>query len=172
MEALTWGFIGTLIGAAVGATASVVTTVINTKNTHALQRKVDAAKKDGQHNDFQCENLMKVQDELSSNMRLIFEAHLSDVKYYKENPASSKKPLLQESLDIKIRESNQQLSILTERVSDDTLRRQIQEVRDQLTNVIMASSESESLHAINHATSNISLLMSNIGVHIRNSYQR
>ena len=115
---------------------------------------------------------MKVQDELSSNMRLIFEAHLSDVKYYKENPASSKKPLLQESLDIKIRESNQQLSILTERVSDDTLRRQIQEVRDQLTNVIMASSESESLHAINHATSNISLLMSNIGVHIRNSYQR
>lgn len=171
MEALTWGFIGTLIGAVVGATASIVTTIINTKNTHALQLKADAAKKSGQHNDFQCENLMKVQDELSSNMRLIFEAHLSDVEHYRANPTSNKKPLLKESLDAKIRESNQQLSIITERVSDDALRSQIHEARDQLTNVVMASSENESVHAINHVTSNTSLLMSNIGVHIRNSYQ-
>ncbi|GAA0355809.1 hypothetical protein GCM10009092_20100 [Bowmanella denitrificans] len=171
MEQLTWGFIGTIVGALVGASASIVTTVLNTKNTHSLQKKLDLAKKEERHKEFQCNNLMLLQDELSSNMRLFFRVHLSDIAYYRQNPAPNKRPLIPEDLDVSIRESNQKLSILTERVEDDTLRADIDNCRNLLTKVSLATSESESSYAISEATQILSKLMENLGVHIRNLYK-
>lgn len=171
MEPLTWGFIGTLVGAIVGASASIVTTVINTKNTHSLQQKADLAKKEDRLKEFQCNNLMQLQDELSSNARHVFQVHLSDITYYRQNPDSNKKPLLPKDLDASIRESNQRLSILTERVEDDTLRDNINNYRNFLTKVTLASSEDESDYAMDLAFQNLPKLMESFGVHIRNLYK-
>ncbi len=171
MDALSWGFVGTVIGAVVGASASIITTIINTKNTHSLQRKADVVKREQRYREFQSENLMILQEELSSNMRLTFEAHLSDLKYFKQNPSSDDMPYLPESLNKKIRESNQKLAIVTERVANDELRYKIQKVRQLLFEVTTASSEAESYGSINIAGAEMQNLMSDLGVHIRNLYQ-
>lgn len=173
MDALSWGFVGTVIGAVVGASASIITTIINTKNTHSLQRKADVIKREQRHREFQSENLMILQEELSSNMRLTFEVHLSDLKYFKQNASSGSgdMPYLPESLNKKIRESNQKLAIVTERVANDQLRYKIQKVRQLLFEVTTASSEAESYGSINIAGAEMQNLMSDLGVHIRNLYQ-
>lgn len=52
MEPLTWGFIGTLIGAIVGASASIFTTYINARNSSKIQENIEALKEKKYFEDF------------------------------------------------------------------------------------------------------------------------
>jgi gas vesicle protein len=171
MDAFVWGFIGTIIGAAVGATASILTTVINTKNTHRLQVNADKLKKQERHNELQLQNLMGLQNDLSDYMRLIFRAHLSDVKQFNSGELGSNKPLLEESLDEEIRESRQKLSIIVERVSDDILRNKIQSTISLASNVLDANSDEESTYSVHLAAENMAGIIKSLGSNIRKLYK-
>ena len=165
MEAL-WGFIGTVIG----ATTSIIATKINTKNMNKLQQNIELAKKQERHNEFQCENLKKIQEELIYNVRLIFEVHLSDTNYYTENPSVNNRPFVKEPLNTKLRKSMQQLSILNERIGNDELRIKIDNYRKLLFEIVRASSKSDSEIAITNITNSFEVLHSDIGTQIRKSY--
>ena len=165
MEAL-WGFIGTIIG----ATASIIATIINTKNMNKIQQNIELAKKQERHNEFQCENLKKIQEELIYNIRLIAEVHLSDTNYYTENSSVNNRPFVKEPLNTKLRESKQQLLILNERIGNDELRIKINNYRKLLFEIEIASSKNESEIAITNIISSFEVLNSDIGDQIRKLY--
>ncbi|OXA93799.1 hypothetical protein [Flavobacterium hercynium] len=61
MDPLTWGFIGTLIGTVVGASATILTTIINTRNVSRKQNKLEIYKRQEIFREFQRDNYLKIQ---------------------------------------------------------------------------------------------------------------
>lgn len=138
MDAATWGFIGTLVGAVVGSLASILTTLIAGANTRKLQSHADALLRLERSREFQRSNLLELQEALSRNMRLAARAHFEELDYRRKNSESKTRPLLREDLDQELSESYRRLSILVERLADNQLRNSIKNLRRDIWRVISA----------------------------------
>ena len=68
MEPLTWAFIGTILGTIVGASSSIITTVITAKNSSKIQRELDKYTREENFREFQRNNYLKLQDQINSPM--------------------------------------------------------------------------------------------------------
>jgi hypothetical protein len=79
VDAAVWGFIGTILGAVVGASASVATTVIASKNAAAMQSQADSLDRSERSRAFQRDNLLATQEALQSVGRLVSRAFHHDV---------------------------------------------------------------------------------------------
>jgi hypothetical protein len=108
MDAATWGFIGTLAGAVIGATASICTTLVSSWNASRLQQNADYLERIERARAFQRDNLLALQDSLQDAMRLAARAHLEDAV-----AANFGKSMLSEEVNQNILLSNRKLSILT-----------------------------------------------------------
>lgn len=73
MEPAIWGFVGTLTGAA----ASIITTVIISRNQVQLQKENDSLERQERARAFQRENLLKIQDILQEALRFMFKPTLN-----------------------------------------------------------------------------------------------
>jgi hypothetical protein len=170
MEPVTWGFIGTLVGAVVGASASIITTLITERNSSKLQQDAASLERSERARELQRSTLLEIQDALSSGMRLVGRAHLEDAESFRRSENDGKRPLLSEQLDQELLISNRRLALLTERIADDPLRESIKALHREMTNVLMARTESESEAALQYASSIFGKVMENIGVARRSSY--
>lgn len=85
MDAAIWGFIGTVVGTVVGASASILTTFINARNSARLQENADTLQRLERAREFQRTNLLELQEALSQHMRLIGRAHLEDVESFRKS---------------------------------------------------------------------------------------
>ncbi len=85
MDPLTWGFIGTIIGAMVGASASIITTLINVQNSIKNQTNLEKYKRQEVFREFQRNNYLKIQEIFPSALRFAFKLHSIDVKNYYKN---------------------------------------------------------------------------------------
>lgn len=124
MSPESWGFIGALIGTVVGASASIITTVINSRNAAKIQKEIIENAQDEQFKKIQRENLLELQELVSHVCRLITKAHLEDLKNNKEGIKWSSariSPKLDNDIEVSIRE----LSIKLERIADDELREEL-----------------------------------------------
>lgn len=144
MDANLWGFIGAVIGTLVGATASIVTTVINAKSTYKLQAQANSDSRLDRARDFHRSNLLELQEILSDHMRLIAKAHLAHAAFLDQYPNAPEEFRLSDELDESIRLANRKLSIRIERVADNTLREKIKAVRSVSNSVSDAKSADES----------------------------
>lgn len=81
MEPAIWGFVGTLIGAA----ASIITTVITSRNQVQLQKEYDLLERQERAQVFQRENLLKIQDTLQDALRFYGQAYLEFLKVYRRD---------------------------------------------------------------------------------------
>lgn len=167
MDAATWGFIGTLVGAIVGASASILTTVLNSRNSAKLQQNADTFERLERAREFQRSNLLEIQDALSQNMRLVARAHLEDVESYRN---SDRNQFLSEDLSQELMLSSRKVSLLTERIADDSLRVNLKELKQKMTDVLMAKSEAESRELIQSASSEFEQFMVQLGIVLRNNY--
>lgn len=149
MEPLTWAFIGTIIGTAVGAAASIFTTMITASNSRKLQESAASIERSEKAREFQRNNLLELQEALSVGMRLTWRAHLFDTKQPQKSNESDRTALLPEELNQQIFNSNRQLSILTERVINDQLRESIRDLRESMTKVLMVRAEDKSFLEMN-----------------------
>ena len=64
MNPESWGFIGTLIGAIVGASASILTTKINSKNAIKIQEEIERNTRKERFRNFQRDNILELQETL------------------------------------------------------------------------------------------------------------
>ena len=170
MEPVTWGFIGTLAGAIVGASASIATTYITARNSRLLQEGAASLERSERAREFQRNNLIELQDTLFSGMRLIGRSHLEDVESFRKDGNEGRSSMLSEELNQELMMSSRKLAILTERIADQSLRERINALRTEMTDVLMAKTESESFSAIKTASGTFEKTMENIGVVLRGSY--
>lgn len=170
MEPITWGFIGTIVGTVAGASASILTTVIAERNRRSIRRDDATYARAERAQEFQCNNLLKVQDVLSSTMRLVFRAHLEDMHQYRNRLSESEPPMLSGNLDNEIRLSNRELSILSERIADDLLRENIKLLRARMSAVLVAKRAEESESALKALSYAFDESMAKIGIVLRNTF--
>lgn len=167
MEPVTWGFIGTIVGTVAGASASILTTVITERNLRHIKRDEASFIREEKAREFQFGNLLKLQDFLSSTMRLVARAHLEDMEHFRQRHSPSDVSMLSEELDNEILLSNKELSILSERIADDDLRKNIKLLRAKMTSVVMAKSAEESEAALRILSSAFDESMAKIGMALR-----
>lgn len=170
MEPITWGFIGTIAGAIVGSSASIITTLITGWNSRKLQDNAAAIERQERARDLQRTNLIELQEALFTGMRLTGRAHLEDVESYKTGKNNGRVSLLGEELNQELLLSNRRLSILTERVADNELRAKIKELHRQMTSVLLANSENESTAALAKTSKLFELLMDKLGETLRRTF--
>ena len=170
MGAASWGFIGTVLGAVVGASASILTTLISGRNSARLQEKADTLQRLERAREFQRNNLLELQDSLFQQMRMIGRAHLEDIEYFRKSESGERSNFLSEELNQELMLSNRKVAILTERISDDSLRNNLKELRRKMTNVLMARSENESREMLQQASDHFELFMGQLGVVLRSNY--
>ncbi|EKY4875663.1 hypothetical protein [Vibrio alginolyticus] len=170
MESLSWGFIGTIIGAVVGASASIFTSVIMASNARKLQLSAVSLERSEKAREFQRDNLLELQEALSYGMRLIGRAHLYDMEHFQKASENERVVLLPEELDQEIYNSSRQLSILTERIVNESLRKSIKRLRSLMTEVLMTRTEKDSLASINNAQTAYEDVMILLGKVLRDNY--
>ncbi|WP_027250713.1 hypothetical protein [Photobacterium halotolerans] len=137
MEAVTWGFIGTIIG----ALASIATTAITSWNSHILSNKAKEHEKKEAANAFQRETILELQVELLEYFRSCCQIYRDD-KINFENTEQWGRPISEE-LNVQNRALNAKTSILVQRVVNDELRASLQVLKDNCTKCLMAKDEPE-----------------------------
>jgi hypothetical protein len=169
MEPSTWGFIGTILGTIVGASASIFATYLNGKNTINIQKSTEKFKREELFREFQRDNLLKLQDEFSKGMRFIGKIHSESLNYFNKNN-SGKGFKISDNVDIGITASFQNLMKLTERVNNDKLREQIIEIRKSMARFSISEIESENHMHFKNLIDKYGLLMTEIGIELRKNY--
>lgn len=170
MVAATWGFIGTIIGAIVGASACIFTTIINSRNAANLQLKAEKYKLNERFREFQRENLLKLQNDLSNSIRLIGMAYIEDLNNYNENNTWCT-ILRSNKLDEDIRISFLDLSILIERVNNDDLREYLRYIKKQMSKCLHAQTKGEAERLIKKTGDDFTQVMTKLGYELRNIYK-
>lgn len=140
MEAASWGFIGTVVGALVGASASVATTAITNWNAFRLQKGSNALERAERARAFQRENLLSAQETLQDLMRLMVRAHFADLAAYRATGEWGKN-MLDDEINENTLLSNRKISALVVRVADDALRGRLKDLLGKINAVISATSK-------------------------------
>lgn len=169
MDAALWGFIGTVLGAAVGASASVATTVIASKNAAGLQAQADSLERSERSRAFQRDNLLATQEALQSVGRLVSRAFHHDVMACRSGGVWAT-TLLPAELDESLGDSNRCLAALMQRIADDSLREQLRQVHSDLTLVTMSASREEADARMTASTVAFDRVMTHLGQVLRSNY--
>lgn len=137
MEAATWGFIGTIVG----AIASIATTAITNWSSYNLKNKSIKHEKEALANTFQREVILELQVELLEYIRTCSQIYKCDRDYFEKNNCWGR------SIPDELDELNRCLSaktfILTQRVSHDELRNNLMLLKSNCTKFLLAQDQYE-----------------------------
>ena len=123
MDAMTWGFVGTVVG----ATASIATTAITNWNTFKISQSTKIQDREERARVFQRETLLELQIEIRKYILTCSRSHRSKMKIY--DLTCEWKEHIPENLDEQIFELNSKTSTLIQRVSNDELRSKLDELQ-------------------------------------------
>jgi phosphoribosylaminoimidazole-succinocarboxamide synthase len=138
MDAMTWGFVGTVVG----ATASIATTAITNWNTFIISQNSKVQDREERARVFQRETLLDLQVVIRNYLKASVLAHRADKKNYTESGEWGKYALPDE-LNDQLLELNSKTSILIQRVSNDELRNQLSELKAAVTKNQLARNEND-----------------------------
>jgi hypothetical protein len=165
VEAAIWGLLGTIVG----ALASIGTTFIQTRNTHALQRSVAQIEREERRRFFQRDTIVELQDTLHDLYRMVTRAFLEDEALFRKHGTWGNHPLSEEVND-GVRVLRRRLIILVGRVADDELRGEINAASEALMGMTMARTQEEATRLYPVVTSQGARIMERIGRGLRAQY--
>ena len=170
MEPLTWGFIGTLVGTVVGASASIITKIINARNSSKIQNDLEKYKREEIFREFQRDNYLKLQEIFHKALRLVSLLHLEEIKSFNETGKWQKTQLNSES-DKNLMIALRDLSFYEERIENDPLREELKSLRKKISSVSRTSNKSESDNIMLDLMKNdFDRIMTNLGTELRKNY--
>lgn len=169
MEAAAWGFVGTLIGAVVGAATSVLTTTINSRNAYSIHSLKNDQERAERARVFQREALLTTQDIVQETMRLMARAHLADNAAFRETQQWGRN-MLEDGLSESIQLANQKMTAMVERISDDSLRASLKSLHSLCNTVLSADSPEESREIFNAVSEFFTKVMAQLGTALRSHY--
>jgi hypothetical protein len=165
MESALWGFLGTLVG--VGS--SVSTTYLTNKKSINLQKDADLLKRNELSRAFQRETLLNLQDTLYETMRLIGQIHIEDSNNYKKTGIWGKSEFSEE-VNENFMLSMRKLSILKERISNNQLRLNLNDLHQDLSKAIFSKSEDDFFVLFQNILDKFESFMEELGVILRENY--
>ncbi len=169
MDASSWGFLGALVGTIVGALASILTTLVSSRSANDLQLSADVLARSERARAFQRDTLIELQEVMLAAIRLVHRAHSEDVKAARQSGEWGKSKLSEE-IDQGIFQTNGKLAVLAERIGDGDLRSSLGDLRQTMTNCLLAKSEQESEHQMQQASEKMQLFMEKLGIVLRQNY--
>ncbi|ABS09500.1 conserved hypothetical protein [Shewanella baltica OS185] len=134
---MTWGFIGTIIGAA----TSISTTSITNWNTFRITENAKVQDREERARGFQRETLLELQVEIRKYILACSRAYRSSMKIY--DLTCEWQEYIPENLDEKLFELNSKTSILIQRVANDALRSKLTELQTAAINCNRSKNECE-----------------------------
>lgn len=165
MEAALWGLLGTIAGAA----ASIVTSVIASKNAASLQSAAATLEREEKSRAFQRDTLIELQDAVHDELRAVNLVYMADEAAYRATQTWGRK-LLGEELNNKVHLAGRRTLLLSERIADDELREHLKSLRGLLTDVQMARDPSVAERAYMAAMVMGNPVMEHIGTVLRTLY--
>jgi hypothetical protein len=166
MDSAIWVFIGAIVGAA----TSLLTTYINNRHAVRLQKETDVFKRSERAKEFQMNNLLELQESLLQHMRLVNSEHLEYMESLKKEGDWKRSDLLSKELDQEIMLSNRRLFILTERIKDNALRNNLDELHQKMNKISFAKSVTESIEILQTAATYFEQFMTQLGVVLRSNF--
>jgi hypothetical protein len=142
-----WGVIGT----AVGALASIGTTWLTNRNSANLQASAKAAERLETQRAFQRQTLLELQDAFHDAIRLVARVNIEDCKAEREGTPWGRN-YLPDDLSEDARLANRRVMLLVERISDESLRKQIKSVMALANSATQSGSRAEAEQRLDQAT--------------------
>lgn len=135
MDAMTWGFIGTVVG----AVTSIATTAITNWNSYQISQSTKTQDREERARSFQRETLLELQVELRKYIRCCSLIYRADRENFKETNKWSN--LIPKELDEQMLDLNSKTAILIQRISNENLRSQLNELKTATTKCQLAENE-------------------------------
>jgi hypothetical protein len=164
MDAMTWGFIGTIIGAA----TSIATTWITNWNTFRISQNAKTQDQEERARNFQRETLLELQVEIRKYILACSRAYRSSMKIY--DLTCEWQEHIPENLDEQLFELNSKTSILIQRVSNDKLRCKLDELQTAATKCNRSKNECEAEKYYVNYSDSYEKVHEQIGKELRNLY--
>ena len=135
--------IPTLVGAVIGAAASIVATILTNRNSMKQRIEDREAEYDANERRFQRENYLSIQPLLLDLIRGVFLTLYEDEKSFRETGKWDPKNKLSDEVDKLCFEATRELAMRTERVADDAMRERLQSFRHEASHVAFLSYQEE-----------------------------
>jgi hypothetical protein len=133
MDAAIWGLIGTLIG----ASASILTTVSTNFTSLIILRNTKRQEREERARAFQRETLLELQVQMRDYVRSNYSVFQYDMKVYDKTGEWLDKNIPAD-IDNKLLDLNSTTSLLIQRVSNDDLRRKLEELKETVTKLMLS----------------------------------
>lgn len=169
MDPLTLGFIGTLIGTAVGASASIFTTIINARNVSRNQNRLEIYKRQEIFREFQRDNYLKIQESTYKALRLVTLLHVQDMQNLKDSGQWQQGILNAENSNELLYTVNDIVMYL-ERIQNEKVREEIRKLTGKMLKVSHTGGWKESNQILGEINLDISNAMKILGTELRNNY--
>ncbi|WP_426486119.1 hypothetical protein [Flavobacterium sp. 2] len=169
MDPLTWGFIGTLVGTVVGASASISTTIINARTISKNQNKLEIYKRQEIFREFQRDNYLKIQESTYKAHRLVTLLHVEDMQNFKDS-GQWQQGILNAENSNELLYTVQDLTMYLERIQNEKVREEIRKLTGKMLKVSHSSDWKEGNQLLAEINQDISIAMKILGTELRNNY--
>lgn len=168
MDAASWGFIGTLFGALVGAFASIATTFFNNRHAAKLHSRSSELARDEQRRIFQRQTLLEIQDTLPSLYGATLAVYKEWRAYFDERGRWDVE--LSDETDKAFRKATGSFGKLAERVADDALRDELKKVLKLTRKIKDLKKVEDALHILEGMSVGGENAVEHIGAALRAQY--
>lgn len=165
MDAALWGLIGTVVG----ALSSIVTTWLSAKSGSAQQEARASTERLHKAMEFQRVTVLELQEALHDALRLLTRAYLEDVASSRAGKPWSE-AMLGEQLNEDLRLSFRRVSILVERVSNDSLRQEVKTLMTIAQLALHARSEKDAEFELTRCQNEALRVLELLGYALRATY--
>ena len=169
MDPQTWGFLGALGWTVVGASASIITTVINARTVSRNQNSLEIYKRQEIFREFQRDNYLKIQESTYRAYRLVSLLYVEDLQNLK-NSGQWQQGILNAENSNELLFTVQNLTMYLERIQNEKVREEIRNLTGKMIRVSHTSDLKESNQLLAEIHLDISSAMKILGTELRNNY--
>lgn len=165
MESAIWGLIGT----AVGAFSSIGTTWLSTRNSLKLQNQNAQDQRAEVARAFQRQTLLELQEAILDELRLIGRAHIEDCAAYNKS-GNWGSVMFSEEVNEGIRLAHRRVVILSERVTDESLRKEVAILLDLMIQALFEKTYDDAKGGLDRMSTKSYQVLGNLGTVLRKHY--
>ncbi|MEL6305698.1 MAG: hypothetical protein AAFQ20_13025 [Bacteroidota bacterium] len=169
MNDVSLGFIGVVLGAIIGSATSILTTFINSKNSLKLQKNLAEQKREDDFRTFQRQTLLSLQDNLVLSLRLTIKAYIEDLEHFKKS-GNWGESMLSRDLNNELGSTRRKISILIERLENESLRILLKKHESKGTKSLLSKSPEKNQALIQELTADFGEIMDLVGKELRSYY--
>jgi len=165
MEAALWGFLGTLVGAA----TSILTAWLSSRSSYQREHAKRLDERVEQAREFQRRTILNLQDAVHDLLRIAGSAHHQDFIASRSGQEWGQN-MLPTELNDGAHVAFRKIGLLLSRVADDELRAKVKVLTGDVSRLLLARTELDSVSMLAKLTNQSEQLFEHMGVVLRGYY--